>query len=303
MPKQTHTFIPQPGTFCKAIVAIPSGVSTASYSQHSRESGYGDSVIPESRLCYVRGRLGNTFSVHFCTGFGGRDITTQFYDHPEKRNRFLALAPTPSHNEHAALGTENGWDRTPAYICLYPAIQVTMTRTRKASHPVPNVPSEERARLDDLIDTLAMMDLPGAADEDDHDDKDSEEEHKKGEEEHHDDERYDKDFPSGGMVASGSKRSAPRYSCSSAVQHWAYEVAGIESNSSQHGDGAASRDDDDWSQVSGFSPQDFLAAREDRIEQVHVIFSDDLNDVIMTEEDPAGMFLREARHFGSITVL
>ncbi|KAI9099965.1 hypothetical protein DFS34DRAFT_616656 [Phlyctochytrium arcticum] len=322
MPKQTQTFIPQPGTFCKAIVAIPSGVSTASYSQPSRQSDHGDTVSRESRLCYVRGRYGNMFSVHFCTAFGGRDITTQFYDHPEKRNRFLALAPIPSHNEHTALQTVNGWDRNPAYICLYPAIQVTMTSTKKALHPVPIVSSpEERARLDDLIDKLALMDIPGAdgiADEENHDDKDSEQEQEGDnmEEEHHSQDnrksttpptetQYDMDFPSGGMAASatGKRRPAPRYSCSSAIQRWAHEVAGIDYGPSQQSDVATEQDDDDWSQVSGFSPQDFLAAREHRLEQVHVIFSDDLNDVIMTEEDPAEMFMREARHFGSITVL
>ncbi|KAJ3150079.1 hypothetical protein HDU86_006702 [Geranomyces michiganensis] len=184
-----------------------------------------------------------------------------------------------------------------------------MTRTRKASHAVPIVPTEERALLDNLIDSVAAMDLPGAsetANEDDRDDKGSEDGDEGNKEEEHErqnnlrstgpEAQYDMDFPSGGMAAP-SKRSAPRYSCSSAVQRWACEVASIEFTPSQHGDDA-----DDWSQVSGFSPEDFIAARADRIEQVHVIFSDDLNYVIMTEEDPAGMFLWEARYFGSITV-
>ncbi|KAI9103157.1 hypothetical protein DFS34DRAFT_646545 [Phlyctochytrium arcticum] len=307
MPKRTNIFIPEPGTFCKVTVVIPSDVSAASYSRpSSRQSGgLADSVLPESRLCYVRDRLAKTttFAVHFCTAFGGKDIMTQFEDDPEKRNRFLALAPTPSHNEHAALTTVNGWNRTSAYICLYPAIHVTMSKTRTASHPVATVPNEERARLDDLIETFAMIDSIGAGESED-EEEDKEENHQSQD----DDKRplpsteaqWVIDFSS---AASGSSRPAPNYSRSSSVQRWAYEVAGLDFDSFHQGDAAASRDDDNWSEVSDFGSHDLVAARMNRIKKAQVIFSDDLDNVIMTEEDPAGMFLREACYFGSITVV
>ncbi|KAI8816879.1 uncharacterized protein EV422DRAFT_581198 [Fimicolochytrium jonesii] len=199
-----------------------------------------------------------------------------------------------------------------------------MARTKKAKHPVPVVPTEERDRLDVLIDTLAMMDLPDADEEggdEDRDDKDEDEDEEDGDQDREDKEdgrssdepkghlpeteSYDKDFPSGGLVAFDSTRPPPRYSCTSSVQRWAYEVAGIDIDSLAENDAAvaAVRDSDNWSEVSGFSPQDLLAAREDRIEQVRVMFSDDLSDITMSEDDPTGMFMREARNFRSITVL
>ncbi|KAI8904244.1 hypothetical protein DFJ77DRAFT_250049 [Powellomyces hirtus] len=286
-PQQKHTrFIPQPGTFCRVTVSTKDRPGA-----------------PRARVCYVQARVGNCFSVHFCTSFGGRHINTQFCDRPEKRDLFLPLAPTPSHNAHAPLRTADESDRyLPAYLCLYPGIQVTATQTKKrASFPVPTLPYSERIRLDTLIDKLAKKDL-GEDEVRDKDDNDGQAKTKAKED-------YDKDFPSLGADSRcrlPGATSAPRYSCPQAIKRWAYEVAGMQEPTVPDDDPQTmegERQDDDWSQVSGLTPSHFLRARTDRREQALGTFSDDLSDVLLTECDPAAMFIQEARQFGAISVV
>lgn len=142
---------------------------------------------------------------------------------------------------------------------------------------VPSVSKDEQTRLNHLIDALSASD------------KDSDEEGA-GQDQTQEREKVEAE-------PYISSRPPPGYSCRSSVQRWAYEVAGIDIDSLEGGDALAhDLDHDNWSEVSGFGPEDYLAARNHQIERVNVVFSDNLDGVLMTEQDPVGMFLHEARH-------
>jgi hypothetical protein len=331
-------FRPGEGSFCKAMVSIPAGVSTHAYSQRTtneRSSFEGlcetrpwaRSAL-ESRLLYVHKRVGKLYSVHFCTSFSNHLVTEHFSDHPHKRNFFLPLHPTPAFNENQPLivqrGDGEGWDWSPAYLCLFPAILVTAGDTLNATRPVPALSDEERRRLDDLIQRF----------EEEAEDKEVEEEADEGDEEKEgtdcgngashpksDSSRsfstasqtYEADFPAIGaanITTDGhSLGGFGRYSHMENVRRWALEVAGLpwrDGSDRLHKSDCREKwkCDDDWSVVSGFSPADFARARNRHMKVPQVIFSDDLAAGFrMDEEDPAGCFMKEAREWKALSIV
>jgi hypothetical protein len=315
-------FRPREGSFCKAMVSIPAGVSTQAYSQHTHSS---TNAALESRLVYVHKRVGKLYSVHFCTSFSNHLVTEQFSDHPQKRNFFLPLHPTPAFNENQPLivqrGDGEGWDRSPAYLCLFPAILVTAGNTLNATRPVPVLSDEERRRLDDLIQRLEEE----AEDEEMEEADDGDEEKDCGDGASHGasdspqsfsttSQTYEANFPAIGATMNTTRGHSMggfgRYSHMENVRRWALEVAGLpwwgapSDGSVQSDCGEKWKCDDDWSVVSGFSPADFARARNRHMKVPQVIFSDDLvAGFRMDEEDPAGCFMNEARKWNALSVI
>ncbi|KAI9093046.1 hypothetical protein DFS34DRAFT_596265 [Phlyctochytrium arcticum] len=309
-PKQ---FRPAPGTFCKAMVSIPSEIATASYSQHTRSQ---TDCRLESRLVYVHSRAGTVYSVYFCTTFDNRDINTQVSDHPHKRNFFIPLHPTQRFNDHDAVRTKDGWDRRPSYLCLYPSVEVVVESTLPANKPVPELEDGERQRLDDLIANMA----DAAEEDDDGDDVDADPNGEGSKDVDGSDilssrpsstttNTYEQDFPAlPGLKSEGSGGWHGRYSRAGNIRNWALEVAGIPLSSQEaevaNGDvQRLGRPDDDWSQVSGFSPADFARARMGSKVLPRVIFSDNLSGIRMDEADPARVFMKEAQAFNAVVVI
>lgn len=292
-------YIPSPGTFCKALLNIPDGVTTAAYPQSVLSTGSTSIAAdpgPRSRLCYVKQRTGKLFSVYFCTTFGGNHISTQFSDHPEKRDKFLAIAPTPSHNDNTPLVTSPDWDRTPAYLCLGPSVEVEARHTQAPNQrPPPKLSSEERKRLDRLI---AEMN-PDYTDSTSSDTPSTED--------------YDEAFPplgakrpastSGNVAKTAKSRKGADASTTRTTQlnrNYKNILAWTESVGK---DGAAYKagtfagyDSDE----EGFSPQQYLEARLNPTKIPQVIFSSDLSDVALDEIDPSAEFIKEAIRFNAV---
>lgn len=159
----SNKFRPQPGEFCKAYCHVPSYVSTAVMSRESSKYSTPTSPPKKSRVVYVHstsivnGAL--LYNVHFCTGFSGNDMSTQYWDDTNKRDLYLSLFPTPAQHADAPsplkISNPYGWDRQPAYLCLR-SVSVVLHDTHRLqpTRALPHIPTldpAERQRLDELI--------------------------------------------------------------------------------------------------------------------------------------------------------
>jgi len=104
------------------------------------------------------------FRLHFCTTFNGKSLDTQFYDDTRKRDRFVSIHPTPPlSSEHPASlrVTSNGqpadWDRTPVFMCLAPAVEVTETKVHRPAQPCKEIDVDDVSRLNMLIEEAKKL--------------------------------------------------------------------------------------------------------------------------------------------------
>ncbi|KAJ3076103.1 hypothetical protein HK102_005482 [Quaeritorhiza haematococci] len=99
------------------------------------------------------------WQVHFFTSFEGSSIITALPTESLKRNRFVPLSPTTAHNDVPPLKTTGGgWDKTPAYLCLYPAVAVHVSEFWEFDEEEGDVfglDAGERRRLGALIEGAA----------------------------------------------------------------------------------------------------------------------------------------------------